>query len=96
MDAYRLSFEEVFSSLRTSEKGLSSFEAEKRLAQFGPNSLPSKSGTSALKVFFRQFSSFLVLILIGAIIISFAIGEFVDGFVILSILILNAVLGFIQ
>ena len=45
------------------EKGLDSAEAEKRLLQFGENKITSKKGFNAIKIFFGQFKSFLVLLL---------------------------------
>ena len=92
-------------------RGLSSEEASKRLAQFGPNALAAAPKTPAWKRFLDQFKDPLVYLLIAATIIS-AIAWFVeraqhkgnsggeilpfDSIVIIIILIANAVLGFIQ
>src|SRR3989344_119443 len=78
------------------EKGLDSAEAEKRLLQFGENKITSKKGFNAIKIFYGQFKSFLVVLLIAAAAISFFIGEGLDAGVILAIIILNAMLGFRQ
>ena len=77
-------------------KGLTNAEANKRTQKYGYNTLKEKKGISPIKIFFSQFQSIVVYILIAAVIISMVLGEFVDGIVILIILILNAVFGFIQ
>jgi Ca2+-transporting ATPase len=93
---YYQPLKEVLDELNTSEKGLSSSEAKKRLEKYGPNILEEKEKISPLKIFLSQFSSAIVWILIGAIVISLFIGEAIDAIVIGIILVLNAVLGFIQ
>ena len=96
MDYYNLDIKEVFKNLNSDERGLSEEEAENRLQQYGENKLKEVKRISVLELFFNQFKSFLVLILIAAVIISAAIGEFLDAIVILVILIVNAFLGMIQ
>ena len=88
--------EEVISALSGSEKGISEGEAIKRLATHGPNELAEAEGTPAFVLFFKQFKSFLIYILIFAVIISYIAGELLDAAVIGVIIILNAVLGFVQ
>ena len=78
------------------ERGLTSAEAAVRLAQHGPNELPTAPPASPLKLFLAQFSSLIVWVLIGAAIISGLLQEWVDAAAILAIVILNAVLGFVQ
>jgi Mg2+-importing ATPase len=87
---------EVFACLETKESGLSAEEAQKRLLQYGPNSVLGKEHRDAYTIFFYQFKNPLVLVLIAAALISFFLKEKVDGIVIISIVILNAVLGFFQ
>ncbi|MBN1159784.1 MAG: HAD-IC family P-type ATPase, partial [Candidatus Diapherotrites archaeon] len=87
---------DVIGLLKTSAKGLTYFEVEKRLQQYGPNKLVRLDKVSVWKILAQQFLSFLVVLLIIAAIFSFAIGEIIDGSVIAIILILNAALGFIQ
>jgi Ca2+-transporting ATPase len=82
--------------LESSEKGLTSEEALRRLEEFGLNELREEKGTSALEVFVNQFRSFLVLILVTAAAISFAVGETTDAVIIAAIVILNGILGFVQ
>ncbi|MEM4336538.1 MAG: calcium-translocating P-type ATPase, SERCA-type [Candidatus Woesearchaeota archaeon] len=88
--------EYVFKELNSSEKGLSNAEALKRLETYGRNEIQEGKKISPIKIFINQFKSFLIYILIAATIISFFLGEFVDAVVILSILIINAFLGFFQ
>ncbi len=85
-------------SLLTSdaELGLSVAEAQKRLVQFGPNKLRKGKRFSALVVFIGQFNSLVIWVLIGAAVVSAALGEVIDGIAIIAIVILNAVIGFIQ
>ncbi|MEK7145867.1 MAG: cation-transporting P-type ATPase, partial [Patescibacteria group bacterium] len=87
---------EVFEELNTSEKGLSLKEAEKRLKKFGPNELKDEDHFSVLKIFLSQFTNIMVLILIAAMCISLALGEMVDAVAIGAIVLINAVIGFIQ
>jgi Ca2+-transporting ATPase len=88
--------EEIFRELKTSEKGLSEKEAKERLIKFGFNELITKKKISPFMIFLRQFKSFLILILLIAVLISATIGKITDALLILLILILNAILGFSQ
>jgi len=96
MDFFSISIKGVFSKLNSNEKGLSSKEAKRRLAVYGLNEITEKEKISALKIFFDQFKSFIVWVLIGAVIISIFIGELLDAGVIGIILVLNAIIGFKQ
>src|SRR3989338_8893865 len=87
----------IYEHFRTGPKeGLSSNEAQDRLRKFGENQLPEQKRVSPLKLFLSQFSSFIVWILIGATFIAGILCEWVDASAIGVIVILNAVLGFIQ
>jgi len=87
---------EVLRLVGSRKTGLTDDEAKARLEQYGPNELKVEQRTTALKVFARQFQSFLVLILVFASAVSFLMGETTDAVVIAAIVILNAVLGFVQ
>jgi len=78
------------------ERGLSAKEAETRLEQHGANKLREIKKDSALVIFLRQFDDFITIVLMVTTGISAALGEVVDAAAILAIIILNAVLGFIQ
>jgi len=82
--------------LGTSLAGLSSAEAAARLLKYGPNALKEKPKRSPLAMFLDQFKDFMILVLIAAAAVSGAIGELLDTAIILAIVILNAVMGFIQ
>src|SRR3989344_3194653 len=86
----------VYKELQTSPQGLSSSEAAARLARLGPNELKRVGGVSPLTLFAEQFKNVLVLLLLGAAIVSAAIGETLDAIAITVILVLNAILGFVQ
>nr|MBC7244471.1 calcium-translocating P-type ATPase, SERCA-type [Chloroflexota bacterium] len=76
--------------------GLSTQEAQRRLAIYGPNKLQEAAGVSFWKLVLDQFKDFLVLLLIASALISMAIGEWVDAAAILAIVTINAVLGVLQ
>jgi Ca2+-transporting ATPase len=93
--------EELFEKLETSKVGLAPDEARRRLGVHGPNKLTEKRKISPLSIFLGQFKSVLVVILAVAAAVSGYLavieGEpLTDSYVIVAILILNAVLGFIQ
>ncbi|MEE0932128.1 calcium-translocating P-type ATPase, PMCA-type [Clostridium sp. D43t1_170807_H7] len=77
-------------------RGLSSREAEKRIKTYGLNELKHKKKKSPILIFLAQFNDFLVWVLIGATIISGFIGDKADAITILIIVIVNAILGFVQ
>jgi Ca2+-transporting ATPase len=94
---HKLSITEAASLLASDvEQGLSVNEAKKRLARYGPNKLRKGKQFSALVIFISQFKSLVIWVLIGAAAVSAALGETVDGIAIITIVILNAVIGFIQ
>jgi len=76
--------------------GLSTKEAERRMKDFGLNELQHKGRTSTIKIFLSQFNDFIVWVLIAATIISGFIGDKADAITILIIVIINAILGFVQ
>ena len=76
--------------------GLSSAQAQERGAKYGPNRLPEAPTRSAWLVFFGQFKSILILILIGAALLSALIGNVKDAVVILAVVVINALVGFYQ
>lgn len=88
--------EAVFKKLKTSEDGLSEKEAEIRLERYGKNIIKEEDKLSALRIFFLQFKSWLIYILLAAIIISIVINHYLDASVISAIVLLNATIGFIQ
>ncbi|MCX6738858.1 MAG: HAD-IC family P-type ATPase [Candidatus Parcubacteria bacterium] len=90
------SLSEIFETLRTSENGLTETEAKRRLSEYGPNKLPDARADSLAVIFFRQFQSPLIYILLGASALVFFIGEVTDSLIILAVLFFNAIVGTIQ
>lgn len=78
------------------EKGLTQDEVIARMKKYGPNELSGKRGLTIWEMLLGQFKDFLVLILIGASIVSLVVNELIDSIVILVIVILNAILGAVQ
>ncbi|MFH1506329.1 MAG: calcium-translocating P-type ATPase, SERCA-type [archaeon] len=87
---------EVFKELGSSSNGLSDSEAKKRLEKYGLNQLKEEKLRSRWFIFLDQFKSFIVYILIAAVVISAILGEVTDVWLIIVILILNAIIGFVQ
>ena len=89
--------DEVIKSLDTNiTTGLSRAEGENRLNKYGHNQLEEKEGVSPLLLFLGQFNDFIVWVLIAAAIVSGVLKEWVDALAILAIVIINAIIGFIQ
>lgn len=86
----------VLASLRVNTKGLSRQEAVQRLAKYGPNKLPESSGRGFLLRFFYQFHNVLIYVLLVASAITAALGHWVDASVIFGVVIINALIGFVQ
>jgi Ca2+-transporting ATPase len=78
------------------QDGLSEEEAQRRLTAHGPNRLVEQAGSSPIKILLSQFSGFIIWILIGAALVSGIIGEWLDASAILVIVVVNAILGFVQ
>ena len=79
-----------------STRGLDVFEVAHRQTHFGPNRLTLKKGKNPLVLFLLQFNQPLVYILLGAAVITFALQEWVDSGVIFGVVLVNAVIGFVQ
>ena len=86
----------VFETLGTSEGGLSSKEAQRRLKEYGENKLKEKEKIPVLQLFLSQFKSILIFILILAAIVSALLGELLDTIVIIFTVFLAGVLSFVQ
>ncbi|HET9431675.1 MAG TPA: HAD-IC family P-type ATPase, partial [Chitinophagaceae bacterium] len=87
---------EVIKELESDQKGLTESIARQRLSQYGRNELETKKKISPLFIFFRQFKSVMILVLVVAAIIAGFVGDLPDTIVIVVIIILNAVAGFLQ
>jgi Ca2+-transporting ATPase len=88
--------DDVFVALRSSPQGLTAAEAKRRLAEHGRNELKELSRQSPLMMFIGQFRDFMIVVLMAAAVTAGSMGEWTDTFVIMAIVVLNAMLGFIQ
>jgi Ca2+-transporting ATPase len=91
-----MQIEEALKALSVGSNGLGREEAANRLARSGPNELKEEKKRSSARLFLEQFKNVLVIILLIATALSFAVGEIPDGMVIIAIVIAVAVLGFTQ
>lgn len=94
-NAQSLTIEETFEKLDTSQEGISSKEAERRINIFGKNLLKDEK-TSNISIFLKQFKDPVIYILIFASILAFYIGDIKDFFLIIGIVFINSFLGFWQ
>ncbi len=95
-DWHAISMAETLERLRTRARGLSDAEAAERLRSHGPNELPRDAPRHWVRLAFDQFRSPLMVLLLAAAGVSFALGERTDAGVILVAVALNALLGFVQ
>jgi len=93
---YNKELDEIFQELNTGEHGLTKGETQNRLLKYGLNKLPETKADNLAIIFLRQFQSPLIYILLFATAIVFLTGENTDGFVILAVLLFNAIVGTIQ
>ena len=82
--------------MQTEAKGLSSREAARRLQDGGPNQLAETKRKGAAGIFLSQFKDLMILILAVATLLSALLGETTEAVTIIAIVLLNAVMGFLQ
>ena len=96
-DWHSLEAARVAKTLETDTKhGLSSKEAEARLAKYGPNEISKKKRQSAIVLFLLQFHQPLIYILLAATVVTIFLSEYIDASVIFAVVLVNAIIGFIQ
>ncbi len=88
--------EKVLSALESDDRGLSTDEARRRLDDYGPNALPEAPRPGPVRRLLRQFNNLLILVLIAAAVITALLQHWVDTVVILAVVVINAVIGFVQ
>lgn len=94
---YQKSAEETARCFQTDGKqGLSSEEHRRRLEENGVNALEQKKKVAPWSLFLRQFTDFMVMVLLAAAVASAAMGERIDALMIAAIIVVNSVLGFLQ
>ncbi|MBI5530047.1 MAG: cation-transporting P-type ATPase [Candidatus Doudnabacteria bacterium] len=97
MNWYQYTKQQLAQELKTDlEKGLTPQEVSARLKQYGANILPEKPPESWLVIFLRQFQSPLIYILVACAAIIFYLRENTDAYIILAVLLINAVIGAVQ
>ncbi len=94
---HSLNIETLTKELDTNlENGLSTEEVQRRLTEYGPNELVSGEKVSPFKMFLLQFKDFIVILLLGATMVSLLFGDYIEALIIVIIVLLNGILGFIQ
>ncbi|MEP7137002.1 MAG: cation-translocating P-type ATPase [Chloroflexota bacterium] len=93
---HTLSPEQVLNHFEVRDNGLTTEEAQKRLAEHGPNQLQEAPRPSFLQTLWEQLNNFVVILLIIASVISALLGDYVEAAAIMAIVVLNAVLGIVQ
>jgi Ca2+-transporting ATPase len=96
MNYHLLPVSETYQLLNTSKQGLHSAEVEERQKRYGKNELTEKKKISVFALFLHQFKDVMIFILLIAAVISIAVGDIKDAVVIIIIVLLNAVIGFVQ
>jgi Ca2+-transporting ATPase len=96
MNHHLLPISETYQLLNTGKHGLDSAEAEERQKQYGKNDLTEKKKISVFVLLLNQFKDVMIFILLIAAGISLAVGNLKDAVVILIIVVLNAIIGFVQ
>jgi Ca2+-transporting ATPase len=88
--------DETLQDLNSRIQGLTAEESLRRLAEYGPNKLESPYKRSPLRIFLGRFKDYLILVLLFAALISYIAGETTNAYVILGIVLLVAIIGFLQ
>ncbi|MCS6802222.1 MAG: HAD-IC family P-type ATPase [Chloroflexota bacterium] len=86
----------VLAAFASSLEGLRSSEAERRRARYGANVLAPARGDGVLHILWRQINNPLVFVLLGAAALAIATGKGIDGAVVLAVVVVNAIIGFVQ
>ena len=93
---HAVSVQDTLEAQETGQDGLAEAEAAARLAAFGPNRLRPPKRRGALSRFLSQFHDALTYVLMGAAVVTALVGHWVDAQVILAVVVINAIIGFLQ
>lgn len=93
---WKLDKNEVLAKTKSTDKGLAATEAEKRLKENGLNILGHQKPPSPFSIFLNQLKNWLVIMLLGAAVLSFFLGQSLDGLVIIVLVTLSVFFGFFQ
>lgn len=96
MEWYQYPVQDIWKALETSPQGLEEADVQKRLEQYGPNRLQEVKRKSVLSMILGQFKDFMIIVLLAAAVISSVLGDLADTIAIVLIVLLNAILGFVQ
>lgn len=93
---HAIDYKEVLGNFESSLQGLVLEEVEKRRQKYGANELKRKNKDGVLKVLWRQINNPLIWVLIGSSTLATALGKITDGMVVLTVVVVNSIIGFIQ
>ena len=93
---HAVSVDEALAAYESGPSGLTEVEARERLARFGPNLLPPPKRRGPFQRFLAQFNDLLIYVLLGAMVVTALLGHWIDAQVILAVVLVNAVIGFLQ
>lgn len=93
---YNKKIADVFRTIQSSEEGLTSEQAKKRLYEYGYNELDAGKKKSLIAKFFDQFKDFMIMVLIAAALISFFTGDKIEAIMILVVIVIMAIFGVVQ
>ncbi|MBU1013263.1 MAG: HAD-IC family P-type ATPase [Bacteroidetes bacterium] len=93
---HAIEFSHVIDNMESSINGLKSVEAKNRLLKYGLNQIKRKNKDGAIKLLWRQINNPLIWVLIGSSTLATVLGKITDGLVVLSVVVVNTIIGFIQ
>ena len=96
MEWYKINNDDVIKKIKSDINGLTSSEVKKRQERDGLNVLPKEEKDGPIKIFLSEFKDPIIWLLLVAIIFSFIVNEYMDGFAILFIVLIDAILGTVQ
>ncbi|WP_291382039.1 cation-transporting P-type ATPase [Demequina sp.] len=96
MGAHSRTIDEVLEQLHVDKGGLTAAEARRRLETEGPNRLPDAKPDSLIKRIAKQFNDILIYVLLAGVVVTALLQHWIDSGVILGVVVINAVIGFIQ
>ncbi len=94
LSPWSLSEDEVIKLLNTANTGLSDKEAQARISKYGTNTFHKKEKQSPVALFLKQFLSPLIFLLVGAVVLTGVLSEWIDMIVIIFAILMNVALGF--
>jgi len=95
-DYYSIGIDDILKELNTTREGLSDKEAEKRLKEHGYNQLRNKKPKTILELVWKEITDPMILILLGAVLLSVILHEWVEAWVILVIVFVNTIISVAQ